>query len=43
MKYINQKLTIEKISLQNIAKKYGTPAYCYSYEQLKSNINNFKR
>ena len=43
MKYINQKLTIEKISLQSIAKKYGTPAYCYSYKQLKSNINNFKR
>ena len=43
MKYINQKLTIEKISLQNIAKKYGTPAYCYSYKQLKSNIDNFKR
>ncbi|MDC0150735.1 diaminopimelate decarboxylase [Candidatus Pelagibacter sp.] len=43
MKYINQKLTIEKIPLQNIAKKYGTPAYCYSHEQLKNNINNFKR
>ena len=42
MKYINKKLTIEKINLQNIAKKYGTPAYCYSYNQLKTNINNFK-
>ena len=30
MKYINKKLTIEKISIENIAKKYGTPAYCYS-------------
>ena len=26
--------------LQN---KYGTPAYCYSYKQLKENINNFKK
>ena len=43
MKYINKKLTIEKINIQNIAKKYGTPAYCYSYKQLKENINNFKK
>ena len=43
MKYINRKLTIEKVSIQNIAKKYGTPAYCYSYNQLKENINNFKK
>ena len=43
MKYINKKLTIEKMSVQNIAKKYGTPAYCYSYKKLKENINNFKK
>ena len=43
MKYINKKLTIEKMSVQNIANKYGTPAYCYSYKKLKENINNFKR
>ena len=43
MIYINRKLTIEKINVQNIAEKYGTPAYCYSYEQLKENINNFKK
>ena len=43
MKYINKKLTIEKVSIQNIAKKYGTPTYCYSYNQLKENINNFKK
>ena len=42
MKYINKKLTIENIGVQNIAKKFGTPAYCYSYNQLKENINNFK-
>ena len=42
MKYINKKLTIEKVSVQNISKKYGTPAYCYSYSQLKENINKFK-
>ena len=43
MKYINKKLTIENINLQKIAKKFGTPAYCYSYKQLKENIHNFKK
>jgi len=43
MKYINKKLTIENVGVQNIAKKFGTPAYCYSYNQLKENINNFKK
>ncbi len=43
MKYINKNLTIEKISVQKIAKKYGTPAYCYSYSKLKKNIDNFKK
>ena len=43
MKYINKKLKIESINIKNIAKKFGTPAYCYSYKQLKENINNFKK
>ncbi len=43
MKYNNNKLTIENISLQNIGKKYQTPIYCYSYNQLKRNIENFKK
>ena len=43
MKYINQKLTIEKVNVQAIAKRFGTPAYCYSYKQLKENINIFKK
>ena len=43
MIYINKKLRVENINLENIAKKYGTPAYCYSYNQLKDNINRFKR
>ena len=42
MKYINKKLTIEKLSVETIAKKYGTPAYCYSFKQFKKNILNFK-
>jgi diaminopimelate decarboxylase len=43
MKYINKSLSIEKIKVQDIAKKFGTPIYCYSYKQLKENISNFKK
>ena len=43
MKYINKSLSIEKIKVQDIVKKFGTPTYCYSYKQLKENINNFKK
>ena len=43
MKYINKNLSIEKVKVQNIVKKFGTPTYCYSYEQLKKNIIDFKK
>ena len=43
MRYKNKKLLIENISVQNIAKKFNTPAYCYSYNRLKENIKNFKK
>ena len=43
MKYNNKQLTIENINFKNLAQKYGTPAYCYSYSKLKENINNFKQ
>ena len=43
MKYINKKLRIEGVNVEHVSKKYGTPAYCYSYNQLKENIKNFKR
>ena len=43
MKYINKSLTIEKVKVQSIAKKFGTPIYCYSYKKLKENIANFKK
>ncbi len=42
MKYINKRLTMEKVNFQRIAKKFGTPFYCYSYSKLKENINKFK-
>ena len=43
MKYINKSLFIEKIKAEDIAKKFGTPTYCYSYKKLKDNISNFKK
>ena len=43
MKYIKNKFIIEKFKVENIAKKYGTPAYCYSYNRLKENIVHFKK
>jgi len=43
MKYINKSLSIEKVRVQDIAKKFGTPIYCYSYKQLKKNISSFKK
>ena len=43
MKYINKSLAIERVKVQDIAKKFGTPTYCYSYGQLKENIINFKK
>ena len=43
MKYNNKNFIIEKVRVQEIAKKFGTPAYCYSYKQLKENITNFKK
>jgi diaminopimelate decarboxylase len=43
MKYTNKNLLIENIKIKDLAKKYGTPIYCYSHKQLKENINNFKK
>jgi diaminopimelate decarboxylase len=43
MKYINKSFAIEKVKARDLAKKFDTPIYCYSYRQLKENINNFKK
>ena len=43
MKYINKNLTIENVNVQKIAKKFGTPTYCYSHKQLTENIKDFKK
>tara|TARA_Y100000741_G_scaffold301084_1_gene242524 strand:+ start:701 stop:1915 length:1215 start_codon:yes stop_codon:yes gene_type:complete len=43
MKYINKNFLIEKVKVFNLAKKFNTPIYCYSYKQLKNNIEDFKK
>ena len=42
MKYKNKKLYIENLPIEKLAKKYGTPLYCYSLNKIKDNIANFK-
>ena len=42
MRYVNKRLAVEKVNFLRIAKKFGTPFYCYSYSKLKANINKFK-
>ena len=43
MNYKKSNLYIENIPIQKIARKFGTPSYCYSLNKLKSNIKNFKK
>ena len=42
MKYLNNSFSIEGVKAEYLAKKFGTPIYCYSYKKLKTNIINFK-
>ncbi len=42
MSYSNNKLLIDKIEVDKVAKQFGTPAYCYSYDKLKDNILKFQ-
>ena len=43
MKYLNKSFSIEGVRAKYLAKKFGTPIYCYSYKKLKENIINFKK
>ena len=43
MKYIGKNFFIEGVKVRNLAKKFRTPIYCYSYKRLKENISNFKK
>ncbi len=43
MNYKKNKLHIENLLVDRVIKKFGTPTYCYSYNQLKDNILKFKK
>ena len=43
LSYKKDKLYLEKISLEMIAKRIGTPTYCYSQNQIIDNVNNLKK
>jgi diaminopimelate decarboxylase len=43
MKYINKGLVIERVKVKDLANKFGTPTYCYSFNKLKENIDSFKK
>ncbi len=43
MKYLNKNFYIENVKAENLAKKFNTPIYCYSYAQLRKNVINFKK
>lgn len=43
MKYSKENFLIENVRAEKIAKKFGTPCYCYSFNKLKDNINKFKK
>ena len=42
MNYKGKNFSIENVSASSLAKKYGTPIYCYSFKKIKKNILNLK-
>ena len=42
MIYKKDKLTIDRLDIGNIAKKFKTPIYCYSLKTIEANIQNIK-
>ena len=43
MNYKGKNFSIENVSASSLAKKYGTPIYCYSFKKIKKNILNLKK
>ncbi len=43
MKDKKKEIFIERLSVAELAKKYSTPLYCYSFNKLRENIHNFKK
>ena len=42
MNYLEKNFCVDGFKVKNLAKRFQTPIYCYSYKKLKDNIDNFK-
>ena len=42
MKYLSNNFSIDGFSVNSLAKKYSTPIYCYSFNKIKENVEEFK-
>tara|TARA_B100000795_G_scaffold262836_1_gene241201 strand:+ start:1270 stop:2484 length:1215 start_codon:yes stop_codon:yes gene_type:complete len=42
MNYLEKNFCVDGFKVKNLAKRFETPIYCYSYKKLKDNIDNFK-
>jgi diaminopimelate decarboxylase len=42
MKYVKKTFLVENSKVENLANKFGTPFYCYSYKKIKNNVVDFK-
>ena len=40
IKYIDNKLFVEKLDVKSLVEDYGTPLYIYSYNQI---VDNYKK
>ena len=43
MKYVRKNFFIDGIKVTNLAKKFGTPLYCYSLKKIGGNIKKLKK
>ena len=43
MKYVNNKFFIEGKDVNSLTKKFNPPLYCYSFKNLRVNVENFKK
>ena len=43
MIYNKNKLSIDRLNISNLAKRFNTPLYCYSYKKLSENILSIKK
>ncbi len=43
MKYKSKYYLIENVKASSLAKEYATPLYCYSFNKIRENIDNFNK